>query len=267
MEKMATLEGIIRGADSLAVAFSGGRDSTLLAMMARRILGRDSTVAIFADTGLIPSEDRKDVVDMADLIGIRLEMVEIDPLSISGFRENPPDRCAICKREIMRRVIDRANDLGICRVADGAVADDISDYRPGHDAATKLGVIHPLLEAGVDHEDVERILREEGIPIWNKKPTPCMATRIPTGQRITPRKTGTADNIEKLVRGMGFEYVRLRIIEESDGSLLGVLEVGDPSRAMERWEDIKKGIGELKVVIDPDGYEMGSMNRLTSTRQ
>ena len=261
MEKMEHLKRMIAGKKRLAIAFSGGRDSTLVALASYKALGNEA-VAITVRSDLMSSRDVKDAFEVSELIGIGLEVIYLDQLSLEGFAVNTPDRCAICKKALMTKVIEKAKEMGIGYVADGAVVDDKDDYRPGHRVATDIGVIHPLIDSGIDHKDVENILKEEGVPIWNKSPSPCLATRIPTNQIITKEKTMIADMVENRILDLGFKTARMRILEGQDGSLYGVIEVDNPKMALDMWDDITADMDRLRIFLDPRGYRMGSMNKI-----
>ena len=117
------------------------------------------------------------------------------------------------------------------------------------------------MEAGIDKQDARDILRTKGISIHDKPSTTCLMTRIPYDESITREKMEIIERVEERIRNEGFKDIRLRLFERRGGGFLGVLEVDDPSRAMEIWEKLDPGIEELKISLDPRGYRQGSMNK------
>jgi uncharacterized protein len=245
------------GMNDLGIAFSGGRDSTLVALAAARSLG-DRAVAFTISGEVIPRREIDEAISVANEIGIRHTLMEMDFLGAEEFSSNPVDRCGFCKRRIIDGIRAEASRMGVRIIADGAVIDDLSDYRPGHIVATEMGVWHPLIEAGITKSDVRDILKKENISIWNKYPSPCLATRIPYGESITSRKIELADAVENRLRDLKFKNPRCRIF--GSDHLAGVIEVEDPARALELFDEISGGIGGIRLSIDPLGYRPGSLN-------
>ncbi|MGA1820966.1 MAG: ATP-dependent sacrificial sulfur transferase LarE [Thermoplasmatota archaeon] len=259
MADLSTLIDIIREKGRIAVAYSGGRDSTLVALASVKAVGRD-VMLIMAVNETIPRRDIEDAGRTARLLGLELKEVGVDVLKDPDFVSNPVKRCGLCKRRIMSVIIEEASRSGIETVADGAVIDDLEDYRPGHAEADKMGIWHPLIETGITKDDVERILKTEGIPIWNKPASPCLASRIPFGQKITSEKLEIVDKIETAVSELGFRQVRLRLYEISEAKYFGIIEVDDIDRAVSRWGEIVGSAGDLKIALDPLGYRTGSLH-------
>ncbi|MGA1847742.1 MAG: hypothetical protein ACMUHB_00245 [Thermoplasmatota archaeon] len=135
----------------------------------------------------------------------------------------------------------------------------MNDYRPGLEASDRLGVWHPLMEAGIGKEKTREILRQHSISVHDKPATTCMMTRIPYGEKITRQKLALIENIEAQVRKAGLKDIRLRLFEAKQG-YIGILEVDDPTRAMKKWMTILKHAKGVRIALDPMGYRQGSLN-------
>ncbi len=260
-ERLDGLIAVMKGYGSVAVAFSGGADSSLVAYAAYAALGEDSQ-AVHISSQTVPKRDSEDAEKLAREIGIRAITLNVDILDDLSFSGNPPDRCGICKAMLMKEVIEYARSSGITEIADGAVIDDLSDYRPGHRVADKLGIKHPLIETGLRKKDVMELLDGLGLSSAGKAPSPCLASRIPYRQAITSLKLKKIDHMENIVRGNGFRTVRVRLHETTSGELIAVLEVDDVMRALEMWDELKEMDPEVRLLLDPKGYRMGSMNEV-----
>ena len=192
-EKCEAAGGALAGLRRVAVAYSGGVDSTFLAVLLRDVLGRDVTPVLVAQPFLGEGElggARK----TARELGFSLLEVEADPLSSSAVRENPPDRCYHCKRLVMGLVLDAARGAGCEAVCDGTNADDRAAYRPGGRALRELGVLSPLAAAGFTKNDVREASRLLGLPTWEKPAFSCLATRFPYGTALTREGLSMVDS-------------------------------------------------------------------------
>jgi uncharacterized protein len=261
MDRYSHLKKIMDEKGPFVVAFSGGVDSSLVAMAGKDVFGKD-VIGIMMINDTISSEERSNAQNIASLLDLELIVVEVDLIEDLEFISNNEDRCGTCRSITMPRLIDIARDRGYETVADGANVDDLNDYRPGHNVSTDLGIWHPLLEAGIGKEEARRILKEKGIPVWNRPSTPCMATRIPYYQRISREKLVIIERAEIILKGFGFKDVRFRLHETAGGALLGIIEVDHPEVAFEKWEEISSSVPLEKVYLDPRGYRQGSMNRV-----
>ena len=256
-----SLMAIIGGFRRVAVALSGGNDSTLVALAAHDALG-DDTAAFMVVTEALRDEDRAAARTAASSIGMDLVEIERSVLSSEEIARNSPDRCALCRGSMVEAVKERGEKMGFSVIADGAVLDDLDDYRPGFDRSTGMGVKHPLIEAGLRKSDVVDLLVRAGLGPVLRPPSPCLASRIPYGERLTLNKLRLVDHLEGRVRGLGFSQVRVRLFETSGGTYLGIVEVDDVGRAMEMWGEITPGDDGIRLVLDPRGYRMGSLNSL-----
>jgi len=260
-DKLLMLKKIIGDTGGLAVAFSGGLDSTLLAAVAQEVLG-DRALAVTALSPTYPDREQKEAEEIAGEIGIRLELVESNELEIEGFAQNPVDRCYHCKRELFDVVKEVASRHGITVVADGTNSDDEQDYRPGRKAAEESGVLSPLLMAGLTKEDIREISRDMGLSTAEKPAFACLASRFPYGSQITGDKLKAVDVIEQGIRDMGFRQIRVRHHGE-----IARIEVDPDDVPRFTEEDVRnkviglvKGAGFNYVALDLEGYRTGSMN-------
>jgi len=193
----------------LAVAFSGGVDSSLLCILAHRRL-EDDFVALTADTPFTPAVDLRRAEDLAVRRGFRHVVVPVDPLAGGALADNPPDRCYLCKRAVFGRLLGVARSLGVSVLADGTNADDDDSDRPGARAARELGVASPLRDAGLGRADVVRLSVELGLPDPARPNNACLATRVPHGSALDRSLLRRIDAAEAEIAGLGFTLVRLR---------------------------------------------------------
>lgn len=251
----------VRGYGGLAVAFSGGVDSTLLAFIAKQELG-DRSLAVTACSPTYPSNEESEARRLAASMGIRHVMIVSNELEIPGFADNPPDRCYSCKRELFSKVREVAAGYGITTVADGTNADDTSDYRPGRRAAEEAGVVSPFLEIGMGKDAIRECSRRLGLATAEKPAYACLASRFPYGERITEEKLIAIDKVERCLRNLEFELCRVRF----HGN---VARIEVPARDIQRLcqgpireeiSTVAKAAGFKFVTLDLDGYRMGSMN-------
>jgi len=268
IEKFNTLKRMLRDIGGLAIAFSGGVDSTFLAAAAYRELD-NMVLAVTAVSPLYPAHEQREAAKLAEQIGIRHEMVVSDELDVPGFAENPPDRCYLCKSELFAVVRKVAEKHGIVRIADGTNADDESDFRPGRRAAAEYGVHSPLLEAGLTKEDIRELSRQMGLPTAEKPAFACLASRFPYGSRITREKLAAIGVLETELRAMGFSQFRAR--HHGD---IARIEVGPDEierlcarDARDRMVAAGKKAGFFYVALDLEGYRTGSMNEALTEKQ
>ena len=246
---------------SVAIAFSGGVDSTFLAAVAAKVLG-DQALSVTALSPTYPEHEQKEAGILAKKLGIRHVCVESNELLIPGYEENPPDRCYHCKNELFKVLRDVADREGLRWIADGTNADDLRDYRPGRRAAKEREVRSPLLEAGLSKLEIRELSGKMNLPTANKPAYACLASRVPYGSRITAGKLAAIDKVETCIRKLGFGQVRVR----HHGTIARIeVEQGEISRICEPAARKKivataRRAGFKYVSLDLQGYRTGSMN-------
>lgn len=261
-QKEDKLKEYIKNLGSLAVAFSGGVDSTYLAKVAHDVLG-DKMIAVTAQSGSFPKRETGEAIDFCKEQGIRQIMVQTNELEIEGFKENPPDRCYICKTGIFTQLREKAAELGIEYVADGSNVDDLGDYRPGLQALKELDVKSPMREAGMTKQEIRNLSQEHGLWTWNKPSAACLASRFAYGETITREKLGMVEQAERILNDYDFVQMRVRM----HGENLARIEVApdELARLLSLGEEVAakfKEIGFIYVTMDLLGYRVGSMNEV-----
>ena len=262
MEKLNKLKKILKKTDGCAVAFSGGVDSSLLLAVARDVLG-DRCLAVIATSSTYPQRESDQAVEWVKSQNIPYIVIISEELDIPEFITNPKNRCYHCKKELFDKISKQAHAHGLKHVADGSNADDAGDYRPGMNAARELGVLSPLMQAGLTKEDIRTIAREVyHLPMADKPSMACLASRFPYGSSITRDKLDQVGTIEAFLDREGFRIYRARHHGDILRLELGPDEIKTIMNADTRNKIITfaKKQGFLYVTMDLEGYRTGSMN-------
>lgn len=245
-----------------AVAFSGGADSSLLLKLAVRWAGENQTevCAVTASTELHPASDIQAAARIAEEIGARHEVLYLNELEHADISCNPADRCYRCKKYLFQAMQRAASNRQIDTLLEGTNADDLKVYRPGLRALSELGIISPLMEAGMTKQEVRRLAREYGITAADRPAAPCLATRFPYGTKLTAEKLKRVEQGEEFLKRFGFYNVRLR----DHGNIARIeVDAKEFPLACEKREEIVRylcGLGFDYVTLDLAGFRSGSMD-------
>jgi len=261
-ETVAAVREDLASRDGVLIAFSGGVDSSVVAALAHDALG-DDAVACTAKSETLPAEELDDAVRVAEEIGIRHELVEFSELDSPEFVANDEQRCYHCRSMRLGAMFDRARELDIDVVCDGTNASDVGEgHRPGLRAVEELDAYSPLLEHGVEKEQVRAIAREYDLSVADKPSMACLSSRIPTGLDVTEERLSRVEKAERLLRTWGFEQFRVR---DHDG--LARIEVGEAELEAALDPDFVRAardhIGDCgfdHVTLDLHGYRTGSVS-------
>lgn len=258
-QDLSRLEAIIGGYGSTAVAFSGGVDSALVALAARRRLG-DGAIAVISDSPTLPRDELGQARTTAEAIGIRFRALARNELDDPRFAANTVQRCYFCKAGLQEDLMGFARREGFETVSYGVNVSDLGDWRPGVQAARERGARFPLVEAGLGKSEIRAAARAAGLPVWDKPASPCLSSRIPYGEAVTLDKLRLIDAAESFVRRSGFRDLRVRHfsgvarVEVSEADLVSLQSKGPQIRAG------LLSLGFRDVILDPRGLVSGRLN-------
>jgi uncharacterized protein len=271
MELQNTLKQLqchIKKMGSLAVAYSGGVDSTFLLKVTHDVL-QDRAIAVTARSSTYPERELNDAAEFTRNAGIKHIIIQSEELDIEGFTANPPNRCYLCKYELFSKIKEVAQKYNIKYIAEGSNIDDLGDYRPGMQAIKELGIISPLKDVGFEKDAIRKLSKQMGLPTWDKQSFACLVSRFPYGEKITPEKLTMVDRAEQYLLDLGFKQVRVR--HHGDTARI---EVAGKERLkffdLELMDNVHKQfheIGFAYTALDLKGYRTGSMNEVIDTRE
>jgi len=249
------------------VAFSGGVDSTLIALLAKKAL-HDRAIAVTADSPSLPASELSETKELARRIGIKHIVVKTDELQDPNYVANPANRCYFCKKELGAKLLNLAKELGEYTIIDGTNAEDLQGHRPGATALVEKGIRRPLADAGMVKEEVRQLAKALGLPNHDKPSMPCLSSRVAYGEIITPERLLRIERAETLIRSLtGVSELRVR-----DHGSVARIEVGARERGLffdeqllDRISDALRELGYVYVALDMTGYRSGSMNGISSS--
>ena len=258
--KLTSTRDIVRGLESVLVAYSGGVDSTLLLKLAMDELG-DKGVAVLASSPAYPESEQREARELARAMGARLVEVNTNEVELDAYARNNPDRCFHCKEELFDTLAPVQHELGLAYLAYGATADDAGDHRPGHASAVRRGVRFPLLEAGMAKSEIRAAARSLGLPNWNKPSFACLSSRIPHGTQVTVAALRQIEAAEDALKALGFRQVRVRHHGDVARIEVDQQEIARLMTERERVAAAVRAAGYKFVSADLEGYSTGSLNR------
>lgn len=268
-KKCKALEEVLSPHDPVALAYSGGVDSSFLAWFIRTVMQKE-LFAFFVKSPFISSREYENVLRVAGEIGLELHEIELDILGLDPVAKNPVERCYFCKKQVMTSILKRAGELKCSVLVDGTNAGDSKAYRPGQRALRELGVLSPLALSGLEKTQIRELSRLAGLSTWNKPSQSCLATRIPYGTALTLEILSRIERAEAFLCDLGFNQVRVRV----HGEELARIEVSPEdfsfflrNVARSRIIDFFQKLGFIHVTLDLAGFRSGSWDEhLKDTR-
>jgi uncharacterized protein len=261
--KEEALRTLFRQAGSVLVAYSGGVDSSYVALVATEELGARA-VCVTGDSASLAAHQRDRAAEIARRFNFRHEIIRTEELADPRYAANPSNRCYFCKTELFSKLAPLARERGIEFVADGSTTDDLGDYRPGRAAATEHNIRSPLVEVGMSKAELRALSHRAGLPNWDAPASPCLSSRVAYGTQVTIKRLREVETGEEVMRELGFREFRVRHHDE-----LVRIEVApaELERALRREvaDELARRFRQLGfryVTLDLHGYRTGAMNEV-----
>ncbi len=257
-QKFHKLQQILREKQRVAIAFSGGVDSSFLLWTAHQTLGENAcAITILGD--MVSEEEAAEAREFTAAYGISHQILPVDICALESFANNPSDRCYHCKKYLFAKLLEQAEQQGMV-VAEGSNLDDLGDYRPGRKALSELSILSPMLEAGLTKEEIRALSHFFGLPTWNKPSCACLASRVPYETRITPEILQKVSAAERVLHPFGISGVRVRYHEEIARIECGVQDFEMIFAHREEIDRAIKACGFRYVTVDLEPYRTGRLN-------
>lgn len=264
MEKLVKLREMLRSYGKVAVAYSGGVDSSFLLKVAADTLGLENVLSITMVSSVTPEAELEEAVKFIKGLNVNHIFMKLNVFDIPGFSENHKDRCYTCKHSIFEEIKMLAEKRGIYAVLDGTNADDEGDYRPGLKALQELGIISPLKQCGFTKAEIRTLSKELRLETWDKPSLACLASRVPYNEEITEQKLQMVDKAETYLRELGFAQLRVRChgklarIELMPEEMKIIIERNLGNEIFDKLKEI----GFEYAALDLKGYRTGSLNEV-----
>jgi uncharacterized protein len=262
-DKLNQLQALFAQMERALIAYSGGIDSTLVAKIAYDVLG-DRALAVTANSPSLLPADLEEAQMQAVIMGIPHQVIMTHEMDNPQYRANPVNRCYFCKSELYDTLKPLAQAWGYQYVVDGVNADDLQDYRPGIQAAKERGTRSPLAEVGLSKLDVREMARLLELPWWDKPAQPCLSSRFPYGEEITPDKLRRVGQAERYLRDLGLRTLRVRSqgdtarIELPASGIQAFVQTTDLPQLVQAFQDY----GFIYVTLDLEGFRSGKLNQV-----
>ncbi|MDT7602392.1 MAG: pyridinium-3,5-biscarboxylic acid mononucleotide sulfurtransferase [Acidobacteriota bacterium] len=263
LAKEEALRALFRAAGSVLVAYSGGVDSSYVALVATEELG-ERALCVTGDSASLAARQREQAAETARRFNFNHEVIRTEELADPRYTANPSNRCYFCKTELYTKLAPLARERGIAFVVDGSTTDDLGDYRPGRVAASEHGVRSPLVEVGMSKDELRALSLRAGLPNWDAPASPCLSSRVAYGTQVTIKRLREVETGEEIMRALGFREFRVRHHDE-----LVRLEIApaELERALDRrvTDELARrfrALGFRYVTLDLHGYRTGAMNEV-----